>query len=102
MIAYLSRFKYWQIAAAGILGAFGGIWAVAGAALWARVAWPQAADAIHAAYFIAAAITAWAIVGIASEAVLRKHRTAQVNEAMDRIMDVVAGFDKAAKAADHG
>jgi hypothetical protein len=96
VITYLSRYRYWQIITGGLLAAVAGIWVVAFAAVWAAHAWPQAADGIHSAYFIVAAIAAWVIIGIFTEAALLKRRTKQVQAALDRVMDIIAGHTKEA------
>ena len=91
MIKAIAHWKYWQIVVVGLLSSVTIILLLAFAARWLTATWHGAGDGIHIAYLIVAAATAWIVTGIFIEAAFYKHRQKLANEALDRIMDVIAG-----------
>lgn len=87
MIAYLSNFKPWVLATAGLVLSVAGVLAVAGLAVLARNVWPEWAVAILTAHLVAGAIVAWVIVGIFFEAILLGKRVLWFEDALERIVD---------------
>ena len=92
MIKNLAKLKHWELAVLGLSLASVANVLVMFAVRFVNGTWPQTTEAAHIAYIIVSAFLSWTIVGIFTEAAFQKRRNAQVQQAMDNVMDLYAGY----------
>jgi uncharacterized membrane protein (DUF485 family) len=92
MIKNLAKLKYWELAALGVSTSVVTVLLLAFATRLLAGTWPQTTEAGYIAYIIAAAFTSWIISGIFTEAAFQKRRNALVQQGMDEVMDLYAGY----------
>lgn len=92
MIKNLAKLKYWEIVALGVSSSVVAVLLLAFITRLLVGTWPQTNEAGYIAYMILGGGVSWAISGIAVEAITVKRRNAQVQQAMDNVMDLYAGY----------
>lgn len=92
MINNLAKLKHWELAVLGLSLAVVANVLVMFAVRFVNGTWPQTTEAAHIAYVIISAVLVWGIIGVFSEAILVKRRNALVQQGMDEVLNLYAGF----------